>query len=260
MILVEQRGGLETVSLDENDFCTLNHCILVVYKSQNNENLRYQVLTHLIKAVPVFSAAFFISNPGNNKYAGCLIAQPVGTEQFTSDFERLVNHIRSREKDSDLRRYGSIVLTGLDNESVSPNCIAESRRKVTSVLLCDFTHENKLLGTLVLTRAQDQEPFSPRDAFALGVLEPHISQHLHDIISSDGVQEIQVDMLFEEYDLTQREIEVVSCVAFGMAPAEIAGKLTISPSTVKKHLENIYRKTGVKNRTSLMRLAQQYMS
>ena len=37
-------------------------------------------------------------------------------------------------------------------------------------------------------------------------------------------------------------------VAAGMTNAEVAQRLFVAPSTVRKHLENAYRKLGVSNR------------
>jgi len=50
--------------------------------------------------------------------------------------------------------------------------------------------------------------------------------------------------------LTTREAEVLELVAVGLSNAAIAERLWISPTTVKKHLENIYAKLGVTNRTA----------
>jgi len=50
--------------------------------------------------------------------------------------------------------------------------------------------------------------------------------------------------------LTPREIEVLLQVERGARNDEIAAALYISPRTVKKHLENIFRKLGVTNRTA----------
>jgi DNA-binding CsgD family transcriptional regulator len=55
----------------------------------------------------------------------------------------------------------------------------------------------------------------------------------------------------ETSKLTHREAEIVELVAAGLTNALIAERLWISPGTVKKHLENIYAKLGVPNRTAV---------
>jgi DNA-binding CsgD family transcriptional regulator len=52
--------------------------------------------------------------------------------------------------------------------------------------------------------------------------------------------------------LTRREIEVLLEVEKGLTTGEVAAALFISPRTAKKHLENIYGKLGVRNRTSAL--------
>lgn len=52
--------------------------------------------------------------------------------------------------------------------------------------------------------------------------------------------------------LTAREIEVTELVCLGMGNGKIAETLFISESTVKRHLNNIFRKTGTKGRFELM--------
>jgi DNA-binding NarL/FixJ family response regulator len=48
--------------------------------------------------------------------------------------------------------------------------------------------------------------------------------------------------------LSERESEVLRFVAKGLSNKEIAGRMRLSPSTVKRHIENIFRKLHVKNR------------
>lgn len=55
--------------------------------------------------------------------------------------------------------------------------------------------------------------------------------------------------------LTAREIEVLSCVAAGRTTGEIARLLWVTPATVSKHLEHIYRKLGVSSRTAALAAA-----
>lgn len=49
--------------------------------------------------------------------------------------------------------------------------------------------------------------------------------------------------------LSEREDEVLALVAQGMTNAQIAERLVLSENTVKFHLQNIYQKLGVGNRT-----------
>jgi DNA-binding CsgD family transcriptional regulator len=53
-----------------------------------------------------------------------------------------------------------------------------------------------------------------------------------------------------EPELTVREQQVIAFVAQGKTNSEIAELLWIAPSTVRKHLENIYAKLGVHTRTA----------
>lgn len=51
--------------------------------------------------------------------------------------------------------------------------------------------------------------------------------------------------------LTQRELDVARLVADGLTNAEIAGRLFITPGTVKTHVANIQRKVGARNRVGI---------
>lgn len=56
------------------------------------------------------------------------------------------------------------------------------------------------------------------------------------------------------YNLTQREIEITKLVSSGLSNQEIAENLFISANTVRNHIYNIYKKTGIKNRYELINL------
>ncbi len=50
-------------------------------------------------------------------------------------------------------------------------------------------------------------------------------------------------------DLSEREAEVLALVARGLTNVQIAHQLSVSENTVKFHLQNIYQKLNVNNRT-----------
>lgn len=56
-------------------------------------------------------------------------------------------------------------------------------------------------------------------------------------------------------DLTGRECEVLALMVEGLNNTQIAGKLTVSPSTIKSHVSNILTKLGVSSRTEAVTLA-----
>ena len=54
--------------------------------------------------------------------------------------------------------------------------------------------------------------------------------------------------------ITSREQEIIECICQGLSNKEIARKLTLSPHTVRAHLNNIFSKLNVTSRSKLMAL------
>ena len=61
-----------------------------------------------------------------------------------------------------------------------------------------------------------------------------------------------------DFELTKRELEVLSQIALGKTYRKIADQLFISPRTVKKHVENIYSKLHVHNKVQAIQTAIKY--
>ena len=58
----------------------------------------------------------------------------------------------------------------------------------------------------------------------------------------------------EDYGLSSREIEILEPLASGKTYKEIAENLFISPKTVRRHIENIYRKLAVNSKVEASNL------
>jgi len=80
----------------------------------------------------------------------------------------------------------------------------------------------------------------------LSSIEP--VEHLFRVTEEDS--DNANDVLREQLQLTQREAEVLTWIARGKSNRDIGDILGISPRTVNKHLEQIFTKLGVENRTS----------
>lgn len=59
-----------------------------------------------------------------------------------------------------------------------------------------------------------------------------------------------------EHDLTRREEEILALLLKGRTRAEIARELYVSAGTVKTHVRNLYRKTGVAGKDELVRFLE----
>ncbi len=62
------------------------------------------------------------------------------------------------------------------------------------------------------------------------------------------IDEFEEEPALYEKKLTRREIEVLNFIGLGLKYKEIAEELEISPHTVRRHIENIYRKLEVNSK------------
>lgn len=68
--------------------------------------------------------------------------------------------------------------------------------------------------------------------------------------------DFQIPAPEEEVKLSAREIDVLEQLSKGLSYSVIAGNLFLSPSTVRKHIENIYKKLQVHNKLEAIQKAE----
>jgi len=93
---------------------------------------------------------------------------------------------------------------------------------------------NGLLVSFVFNRTR--RDFSERERLLLDLVGPQISR-LYSRVKGLGA-------------LTAREAEILRWLAAGKSDAQIGAILGTSPRTVQKHLQHLYEKLGVENRTA----------
>jgi DNA-binding CsgD family transcriptional regulator len=109
---------------------------------------------------------------------------------------------------------------------------------------------------IALNRAR--RDFSERDRSVLDLVRPHLVQAYRNIAERSALRartEAAERALWAESatvlaSLTKREHEILVLVADGKTNPQIAGRLSVSPRTVQKHLEHVYDKLGVRTRTA----------
>jgi DNA-binding CsgD family transcriptional regulator len=82
-------------------------------------------------------------------------------------------------------------------------------------------------------------------------LVPNGSGHV--LLLEERQSETSLELAQERWELTKREAEVLYWVAQGKTNIEIGTILATRPKTVEKHLERVYQKMGVENRTAAVR-------
>ncbi|MBO6516756.1 MAG: response regulator transcription factor [Bacteroidia bacterium] len=85
-------------------------------------------------------------------------------------------------------------------------------------------------------------------------LSPFIaSKALKMIQNPDAVMATKTD-----FNLSKRELQVLKQLTQGLNYKKIASNLIISPNTVRRHVENIYKKLGVSNKAEAIQIAYQH--
>jgi len=148
----------------------------------------------------------------------------------------------------DLRRF----LDRIRTLGMVGNCCADT--EVTLNLgLTVASARHRRIG-IALNRSLRE--FDARDSDRLEALKPHIVAAYRNALAASpgealpGAGTIRV----EDLPLTRRENEVLYWVSMGKTNDEVGTIIGAKPMTVKKHLEHIYDKLGVPNRTAAARL------
>lgn len=151
-------------------------------------------------------------------------------------------------RDSDIMTNEQRVNTRLYKEIYKPQGLYWAAR-------CRLVHEGKGLADFSLFRGPNDQDFSERDMYILKLLSKHFALALGKLMEVVDKPALQQGTGFAgTYGLTARESEIAHDLLEGMSDDDLASQLCIAPSTLKKHISNIYRKTGAKNRVQLINL------
>lgn len=127
-----------------------------------------------------------------------------------------------------------------------------SVRRLTSLAIyTEFIAPIKSIATITLPTApnrtrvfqffrEDPKPFTEHEMLTLQLMAPHVYE-----LYREAARRRRPPVR-----LTHRELDVLRCVALGLNTPQIAEQLSVSPSTVRKHLENAFGRLGVSSRTA----------
>jgi DNA-binding CsgD family transcriptional regulator len=170
--------------------------------------------------------------------------------QIVTEALLVVSILDGSMKHASVRRCLRAALSAMDEAQAKGTPLLDGTRRIE---LASETAERILTDDLEMPLARLRERIADWHASACGTL----------LIASDGstllvetTRDGSALLLSErpssEDRLTAREREVMRCVEDGLSNAEIARELWIQPTTVRKHLENIFAKLGVRSRTAAL--------
>ena len=189
-------------------------------KPINPQELIARINTHLINARATLSAQNALDSIGQNIFAINLHGQKIWS---TPAVNRLLSQIDSE------------------------GCTQE-----LEVKLAQWITHNPEIDNKFHFDASDEK----YTAVYFGLSENN-KEHLIRLVNDGAANE--TELLQEHFAITKRESEVYLWLARGKTNREIAQILEMSPRTVNKHLEQLFKKIDVDNRTTAASKAIQYL-
>jgi DNA-binding NarL/FixJ family response regulator len=145
--------------------------------------------------------------------------------------------------------------------------LRESHPDVRVIALTTYADDESVLGVLragargYLTKdASSQDIRAAILTVAAGdaALDPAVQSHVVAALAGDGARVAEPGPSTTPElpdDLTPREAEVLALIAEGLTNAEIAERLVVSPTTIKSHINHLFAKAGLRDRTQAVNYA-----
>lgn len=245
-------------TLGNNEWMVLNNIIYKIYTTEDITAMR-ELLLEQLKMIMDFDSAHFYLASGNDKFE--LIDQVA----YNCDPDETIKY---NELD-----YGREIMCGgksivyRDTDIVS-DCARTESEYYKKVYKSNNWHyslqtvlgfNKKFLGIITLYRSIGKDNFVYDDVFIMDMLKEHLAYRLYrDINRNDKkAEKMSLNEVADKYELTKRECMVLSELLNGSDNYKICDGLGISVNTLKKHIQNIYRKLGVKSRIKLFKIIKE---
>jgi len=247
--------------LNEGEWNTINNILLDLY-TIDDINIFAQKIMRVIRMLIPYSKGNFLMLDEDK--------QIIEKQSYFAEFEKeaQLEYIR-KYYDKDYIKY----LFDITYETCvyrDTNILEESIR-TKSVFYKDYlkpedidfgcgiiiVKNGRIVGLLSLFRASAYKDFTDKELYILNVIKKHVENMVSKLTLLYRGQKSQDKVLVtfsKEYNLTKREKDVLGLINKGYSNKEIADKLFISLSTVKKHIYNLFEKTQVQNRSQLISL------
>lgn len=250
--------------MERNEVMMLNNIVYRLYESDDFLVTRKNLLTQLKGLIPYSYASILLSDmdpvqPGFTDPV-CVPEEFLPVEQKYIKIARKDHTLWTSESGYAMVFCESQVLP--DNKRLNSPIYQEcySKFHIYDTLQANITYNNTFLGVMTLYRTRQDGVFSNDDVTFMRMVGYHLNRMLYRrlVSGSDNAENAagnsdRLHLLTSEYDLTARESQILDALLAGQPEASISESLNIAPSTLKKHMQHIYRKLGISTRWELLR-------
>lgn len=245
-------------TLETNDWMILNSIIYKIHTTEDLDIMRQQLLEQMKMVLDFDSADFYLASADEDRH----LIRPVtyncdeediydyGEPEYSHGIMQTGKSLVYRETDiiSDEKR----MQTDYYNRVYRPNNWHYSLQMVLG-------RNKEFLGVITFYRTIGKDNFQYDDIFIMDMLKDHIAYRLYRETKEHNAaaEKLTVSEVTEKYDLTKREHTILRLLMEGKDNHTICDELAISVNTLKKHILNIYRKIGIKNRVQMFKMIKE---
>lgn len=241
-------------TLQTNDWLILNSIIYKIYTTKDIKEMRKNFLEQMRMVLDFNAADFYLAaKDGRDKLSDPVTYQ---CDESLSDLYDNLDYSRGI-----MYSGKSIVYRETDIISDEIRMQTEYYDKVYRPnnwhysLQMIIARENKFLGVVTFYRNIGKDNFSHNEVFLVDMLKEHMAYRLDENrkLKEKIGEKLTVTDAVREYNLTRQEHTILQLLMEGKDNPIICNQLSISINTLKKHILNIYRKLGIKNRVQLFK-------
>lgn len=245
-------------TLETNDWLVMNSIIYKIYTTGDFDATRTQFLEQIKTVIDFDSADFYLASSNEKEN----LERPVflNCDEDLSDIYENMDYSRG------------IMFSGRSMVYRETDIISDEKRVQTEyyqrvykpnnwhyALQMIFGRNKHFLGVVTLYRTIGKEDFTYEDVFLMDMLKDHMAYRLSQDRNNQmtSQEKLTLTQAVKTYDLTKREQTILQLLLQGMENTEICDHLSITVNTLKKHILNIYRKLGIRNRVQMFKLIKE---
>lgn len=247
--------------MQKNQFLFINNIIYQIYSIDDFPTMKVTFLNLLKMLLPHTCSSILMADNTDSKNSLCdPVCIPASFTEVENIYLSLEEHDSTRwitlSKQPLLIRESDLTP---ENERIESNIYKKCYKPYSlhySIQLY-LVHNDIFLGVVTLYRSKADGDFTDDEMFLVKAFSEHLSfrfyQESYKEVKEQSSKTFSMIFLASDYHLTSREAEVLQLIFNEEDNEFISEKLCISGFTLKKHIQNIYRKLGVSTRWDLLK-------